>query len=368
MLLWGVVLKLFGINAPFLLILIILNSIFFALMLSIFRMYLVTVTSFTFATLLPLIPLLFPLTRLFMLQPQGIVFGEGFSINCLLTAIFLVLLSNKKDSWMLAIFAGLMLGLSAYFRSQFEIIVNFMTIFAIVLLLAYLFLKTILTITPLFNKNTICSFKIIFITIITAQIIMLPWRIHFLIDPNVRTLSWVTTDQLIYLNASKTDKELQSIPGGGMFVVGGANLACNLDVSYCGHADKHRFYQVLRYHFIDWIHYKCSIFGDYWYSSLTTFCVALKDASIWTNLYNTIFLISAFANFILLFAIRRDRNALIYFWTCSSFYACCLAIFIVISFETRYFYAMKIFSIFMIIPIFSIVLNKLIYAHKLRYR
>ena len=87
-LLTGAIFRVAGINAPFLLILFIFSVLLGTLMLSVFRKYLLAYVTAGWATALPMVPFLFPVTRFALLQPLGLAFGEGFSIMFFITAVF----------------------------------------------------------------------------------------------------------------------------------------------------------------------------------------------------------------------------------------------------------------------------------------
>ena len=355
MVLEGMVLKLFGVDAPFIFILIILNSIFIAFFLSVFRAYLLPMMAVYFASLIPLLPLLFPVIRIFLFQPGGIILGEGFAIVFFLISMFLVPLSVRSRSWKLAVIAGLLLALSAYFRSQFQLLVMFLTLTAIFLVAGY-FLILRGRVAKSERGDIAYVIRTIVIVVGIAHIAMAPWRIHNLLDPNVQSPSWVLTENLVYTNAGKTDKELNDA-GGGWIVRGGGNLACKLEPTYCGKSDKGKFYLVLQNNLVNWTHHKFGIADEYWFSplnSLRDYVFPISSPSRLDMAINLVFLFCVLLTFPLLWWTRRHRDSLIYFWECASFYSCFLAVFTLVHFETRYFYAMKIFSIFIFIALSSL--------------
>ncbi len=224
MVLEGLVLKCFGVEAPFILILIVLNSIFLGFLLLVFRAHLLRVVPVKAASMLPLLPLFLPVTRFFLLQPGGIILGEAFSIVFFLTAMFLIPLAIRNRSWGEAIPAGLLLALSAYFRSNFELLVTFLTLMAALLVLSYylLFRNWIRRV----DRDIMsCFIRTVVIVLSVANAAMVPWRIHNYYHSG--NFSWTQTPNIEYRNAGLTDEQLTD--NNGFFVVrGGGNLACKL--------------------------------------------------------------------------------------------------------------------------------------------
>ena len=274
MVLEGLVLKCFGVEAPFILILIVLNSIFLGFLLLVFRAHLLRVVPVKAASMLPLLPLFLPVTRFFLLQPGGIILGEAFSIVFFLTAMFLIPLAIRNRSWGEAIPAGLLLALSAYFRSNFELPVTFLTLMAALLVLPYylLFRNWIRRV----DRDIMsCFIRTVVIVLSVANAAMVPWRIHNYYRSG--NFSWTQTPNIEYRNAGLTDEQLTD--NNGFFVVrGGGNLAGNT-ANYCGRSDNWEFYQAFLRHFDEWCKYKFRIFGKFWFSSLEVYGGPRHDAS-----------------------------------------------------------------------------------------
>ncbi len=354
----SMIIKCFGLNAPFIFILIVLNSFFLAFLLMLCRIYLLTILPIIAASLLPFLFFCFPLIRFFLLEPGAIVLGEGFSIVFFLNAILLTLLSFKNNSLAQAIWAGILLACSAYFRSQFEVLVNFLTMIAIFMYVLIFVKKIRHSKVNILQKKVLM--KTIFLVILTAHIIMMPWRIHNFKD--TKTFSWVYTSNLVYENASKTDAQLSG--SAGFIVSGGGNLACKLEPAYCGKPSKKAFYRVFFSHIGEWYKQKIHISLAYWFASLKDYASVYYRPSFFDILWNTLYLVFVLITFPLLWYIRRHPDALIYVWICTSFYACFFVIFTLVHFETRYFYAMKIFSVFTSIILGSIAWSRLSSARK----
>lgn len=356
MMLEGYILDVFGTNAPFILILIVLNSLLFALLLLVFRECLSWVIPTKISSLLVLLPFLFPLTRFFLLEPAAIVYGEAFSIVFLLTAIFMLQIAAETSSWKKALIAGLMLALSAYFRSQFELIITVLTVMFLLIVICFFSIKMLGKINALNKDKLIKQLKMIALFLLATHLVLLPWRIHNYTESH--SLSWVQTASLFYAAAGRTNEQfLES--GAGWLVAGGANVACNVDPSYCGKSDKHQFYKTFMQHYSAWYRLKFKLVGKFWFSS--TFS-SLSAAPIRGNIspprmdtaVNWLFLIAILITLPLLWLIRRTPNALIISWVTVSFYSCFLVIFTFAPFEYRYFYAVKIFSVFTVLQLICI--------------
>ncbi len=319
-------------------------------MLVLMRLNLLTVCSSSLAMLLPLIPFLFPVVRMFLLEPSGIILGEGFSIALFMISMLLMPLAIKDKSLKCSMLSGVTLALAAYFRSQFELIVSVLTLMAILCGVAYLlFFKTRMNkVDQLYMAGVI---KRIAIILLITNAVMMPWRIHNLYEPSTGNLSWVQTQTLVFTNAGRTDNDLIE-NGGGWIVKGGGNIACKLERNYCGKSDKTEFYKTFIRHPIDWAMYKYNILPNYWFSSLQNWTSADTPATTIDKMINSVILFFCVANIFLLIRMRRHHDFPIYFWQCFSFYSCSFIIFILVHFEVRYFYSLKIYVIFMFLLFF----------------
>lgn len=126
-LLEAMIIKMFGPDAPVILVLQILAAgLFSAVLVLLYELLNSRVNSKT-SFALPLLIFAFPVARVFLLQPTGISLGENFAIGLFLICILLVFRSVMRNQIRYAVYAGLCLALSAYFRSQFEIILLALT-------------------------------------------------------------------------------------------------------------------------------------------------------------------------------------------------------------------------------------------------
>ena len=119
----AMIITVFGQEAPIILVLQILAVVLFSIVLLLLYQTLNLYSKYKIvAILLPLLIFALPVSRVFLLQPIGITLGESFAIGSFLLFILLALRSIECFSFRYAIFSGLFLALSAYFRSQFEFI------------------------------------------------------------------------------------------------------------------------------------------------------------------------------------------------------------------------------------------------------
>lgn len=345
----GWVLRLFGIDAPFILILMVLNCALAAVLLLLIRKNLSAGVAKQYAGLFPLLPFFFPMPRVFLLEPAGIMLGECFAIIFFLMAMSLMVLAVRVRSWRCTVASGLMLALSAYFRSQFELIIVALTVFAVLPLL--LFAVRILFWSGLERvQRDDQSWLALTVTLalLVCHLSMMPWRVANYLDPDIANLSWVQTSQLVYYNAGRTDQQLLDA-GGGWLVQGGGNLACVLDSSYCGKTDKYAFYRAFFQNMDQWYTAKMEKIGGYWFASVGDFASHGQKPTLLETAMNVFFLACVLATFPLLLRVRRHREAGLHWWFCISFYSCFFAVFTFVHFEVRYFYAVKIFSVFSVL-------------------
>ena len=353
----GIIFKIFGENAPFILILIVINSFIYAALLLIFRNILLDYVPVKVASILPLVPFVFPMVRLFLLEPVGIVFGEGFAIAFFLIASLLVLKSIKNFSWKATVSAGIFFALSAYFRSAFELMVSSLTLFTISsIVLSIILFK--------FWKIKSCDFltvKSLFFALLLANTIMLPWRLYHYYEPFTKTLAWSTTSEIVYIHGSLTDEELKgelAKAGGGLVLEGGGNVACQIDTSYCGKPDKKNYYRIFWGNFVQWNQMKISLFDDFWFASSKQFGTPLYPTTLTDKIENGFYLIFLLLNFVLVFVLRKIPESKLMLLQYLSFCAITFVVSVLVHLEVRYLFAIKIFSLFTFIVLICIFCNE----------
>lgn len=338
----GGIFWLFGVDAPFLAILLALTIAICTFMLMTVRRYLMLHIPPLWATLLPLLPFLFPVTRFFLLQPIGLAFGEGLSVMFFILSIFFLLISVERKSISEAVWSGFFLALAAYFRSQYELL-------TVCMLLGALALIVLRLVVNFFSRKSNSPRKpwwglgLMAVAVLTAQVLMLPWRIHNYIEAD--KLGWVQTQDLVARNALTSEAAL--LKGGAKFVImGGGHLACKFEPDYCGKEDKELFYKAFFWNTGQWLQYKASLLGEYWFPSVEFFPEIVAPDYPGDYFWNSIVLAVALISFFLVFLVRRQQVAVVYFWVLASFYGCFTVVFSLVHLEVRYFFLVKIFALF----------------------
>ncbi len=350
-LLEALVFKLFGKNTLIILALTVLASTLFSVVLSILYGFLRTKFKSRMIFLIPLLIFIFPITRIFLLQPVGLTLGESFSVGFFLIFILLAIKSAKNNSVKQTIYAGFFLALSAYFRSQFEIIVLGLTGTAVLVTAFHFYFQ---------HKNS-RSFKktiqnniSIFIILFVAHATMLPWRIyHFVKHDNP---SWVQTSTVTFRNSVMTNEHFEK--NKASFVVeGGGNLVCRLEPTTCGDLAnaKIAFIKTFLKHPFEWYSIKLNLLGKYWFASSSDLGSIINQPTLLENIFNAFSLLCLIALLILLFLkkVRSDQSWIYLVWISSALFASYFLIFTVQQFEARYFYFPKIVGFF----IFSITIS-----------
>lgn len=343
MLLEGYFARLFGESAPLVLFLQLCASALFALVLTHWFMFLAHRVRPTIAFLLPLGLFMFPVVRLFLLEPMGVTFGENFAVGFLLLHVLLMLRSIENSSLRLAGLSGVALAASAYFRSQFELFVLGMSTFAIVLWL--------MTFWPYLRKSIDAkirrtSVRNVFVGVLVAHALMIPWRVYHLSSQG--NPSWVYTSDLVFANSVKPDELLMD--GGGYLIVGGGNLVCHLEPSTCGDAANAKslfFRTFLRYPF-DWISRKIVLAGRFWFNGNGYETATSTEPFTLGNLGNVI-LLCLFGLVLVLMCLRRfraDASWMVCMWSALSLLVAHGVIFTFTHFEARYFFFPKTLAYF----------------------
>lgn len=339
----GSIFSIFGVEVPFLSILLVLTIMVCTFMLMTVRRYLSLYVPAAWALGLPLLPFVFSVTRFFLLEPIGLAFGEGFSVIFFITSIFMLLLAVAAGSIRRALVSGVFLALAAYFRSQYELLAVCMLLGALALLVGGVVLSFIRKKSISFGKSG-SSLMLVVVAMLSAQLLMLPWRIHNYIESG--SLSWVQTADLVARNGLASDEKLLGM-GAKFVIIGGGNLACKLEPDYCDKTDKSLFYDAFFRNPGKWLGYKSTFLEKFWFSDIEYFPEVVDDEDYPGDyLENSLILALALSSFCILFAARKMRSASLYFWVFCSFYGCFLIVFSLVQLEVRYFFLMKIFAMF----------------------
>lgn len=339
-LLEGAAIRLVGEDGPFLLVLLVASAACSATWMVLLRQRLLQSWPPLAAGLAPLLPFLFPLTGLFLLSPLGLSFGETFSISFFFIGYLLAVRAYERGAKADAVLAGLALAAAAYFRSQFELIVVFLTLVAIAVFLAAA-LAFASGRRKLLPAGTLTA---IGITLATAHVAMVPWRIHNVLD--VGQPGWVQTSTLIAANSLATEETL--LAGHALFVIeGGGHLACKLEPSFCGKSEPRYFYQAFFNHPVAWIAEKLQRLPTYWLvpprpDNLSRPLSAPTGPEVLANL---LLLACIAASMVRLWQLRRHPAFPLHAWFQLSLYACLAAVYTLAHLEARYFYLPKIFGV-----------------------
>jgi hypothetical protein len=346
-LLEALILKVFGADAPVILVLQILAASLFSFVLVLLYELLSTCVNGKFAFILPLIIFAFPVSRLFLLEPTGVVLGESFAIGLFLLSILLSFCAVEKKSVSYAVYVGICLALSAYFRSQFELILLALTGWGVLLIITSKLIRLRNTIEPELVKSVI---KTIAVALLVANATTMPWRAyHWFYQGNP---SWVQTGNLVFENSVKTSDQLNNA-SGGFLVAGGGNLVCRIDPTTCGDTAnaKKLFVKTFVENPVEWYALKFDVIGKYWFSSVTNWGKVKFEPTRIDMVTNLLLLIALIAIIVLLFSrrLRMQRSWPLLLWFNSALFSSYLLIFTIIHFEVRYFYFPKIAGIFMVV-------------------
>lgn len=348
-LLEAVIIKIFGFFVPVILVLQILAAALYAcaltLLYGIFRENLRDKVAF----LLPLIVFMFPVARIFLLQPTGIMFGESFAIGFFFIGVLSSFNSIIKKSLLYAGSAGLCLAMSAYFRSQFEIIILILSLYGVLFVAAIRW-------TSLFKfvhlQSEISTRKSIIVIVVVTHAAMIPWRVYHLV--NHEGPQWVQTSSVTFRNSVMTAESLENI-NGKFVVLGGGNLVCRIDPATCDDTinAKYHFIKTFIKHPVEWYSFKADIVGKYWFSSIKNWMDIKFNATLMDVVINGIILLLLPVVIVIQLsrALRFHDCWILLLWFNSAILSAYFLIFTVQQFETRYFYFPKIFIVFMVVLI-----------------
>ncbi len=337
--------KLLGADAPIILILQICTALLFSVAFLCFYDFLSKFVPKKFSFFLPFVIIVFPTFRFFLLQPIGVILGESFSIGFFLLAIFMAFRSVECRLMRFAVISGIFIALSAYFRSQFEIVVIALTIFGGGIWVGLRILK---------NRMDPCVTKFVLKTIgvilVIVHIAMFPWRVYNWADQG--SLGWVQTSVLTARNSVLTSEHLLSV--GGEFVVKGAgNLTCRIDGATCGNTENARelFINTFLNYPLKWYSLKFEAIGEFWFSSLNTWLEDNPQTTYFSDLSDWFFLVALVVLFVLLFSRKVKSNEvwLVLVWFNLSLFSAYVLIFSLAHFEYRYFYFPKLLIVIMTI-------------------
>lgn len=336
-------LKLFGSNAPMPLLLLAFSASMFAIVMM--EMRRILAASFgQWAWFMPTLVFCFPEARIFLLSPAGLLFGEWLAIASFLWAFLLLMRVSLKE----AMFAGVLFAISAYARSQFELFLNVILLVSVGSIAA----------SHYFNKPRNSHGRhvgrFLLISMVVAQVIMLPWRLYHFHDGN--GFRWVQTSTVIAQNGLTTDSVLQE-KGGGFVVEGGGNVACRIAPEHCGETNPRIYFNIFFEHPFTWIKEKIQLLPKYWFASASSYARPSSGTSLLEIALEGILLICLFLSGALLWGARRTSAA--YLWACVGLGLLMAhsAIVVFAHLEVRYFFFAKIFGVFSFLLLLGLIVE-----------
>ena len=346
----GLILKLLGPSAPIVFSLQAVAGFALAGMFAFERRVLVSLVGATGAAILPFFVLLVPLFRNFLLEPEGVVLGETFALSMFFSCVFVLIVSLDKRSLGYAAAAGAFLAFSAYFRTQFELIVLILT-FAALAFAAGAFV--LCRFRPLRDGNSDCArtAKTLLVCVIVANALMFPWRLHNL--GAIHSMRWVITSDVVGFDAFANTEYLTS-NGSGFVVDGGGNLGCALEPPLCGKGKSSDLLPVFIRHFFAWEAIKASILPKYWFASLDYLGSAAFAPTRADLIWNWLLALTFPLTFVGLLAARAYRWRPFLIWLTASFCAYLFFVHSIVHFEVRYFFLPKMFFFHMTVLLVSI--------------
>ena len=379
----SLLLRLFGINHPFILSMILtaicIWSIVFMLLYSILRMRI----SWYLALLLPLCVLAFDDFRLYAFR-SGVLHTDSMSC-AFFCGSFLVIINAKshRKRLLMSIISGLLMACAALTRVTYEFVGNFLLIGSMLAL----FVKLFVEVSRQIKAKTMCSSNLasnlkivirsyagyILIAAIVFQIALVPYKLYYMSltseyaltskSSYIWTLQWMTDQRLVEVGASWVSDGL-----GGM--------ACRVEPDLCksinafedstktpfGDGRKFGEYRrlALKAFFFNpykWMKIKLSRFHFYW--CVTTPGEKIGLSTLLNNglkgLANLALLF--FSMFILTISILRFVNyraiAMSYYYL--AFLGGCLLPLFIIHYEARYFYPIKMVGVIFTLSLISVI-------------
>jgi hypothetical protein len=349
MLLEALVIKLVGESGPIILSLQIVVVALYAVVMAKFSSLIFPFVGRWMAVFLPISIFLFPMPRVFLLQPMGMVMGETLAIGFFFLGALESILALTNNCYKKAVWAGVFFALAAYFRSQFEIFIVAMSFWWVL----GLFVNVI---SSLDYKQ---SLKTIALVLLFAHLTMSPWRAYHLWHDH--SMKWVHTDSVTFGNSVRGDVELTKA-GGGFVVEGGGNLVCRLDPSTCEQPvdAKKMFIKTFLKYPLKWLSIKAQIAPAYWFSSVENWTKVAVKPSWLDYFWNLLFLLFLVLSVVVLFLKSVRKNSLwpVFLWLNFTVHSTYFLIFTVQQFEVRYFYFYKIFGLFILIAELTVLRPK----------
>lgn len=351
------ILKVMGHDTPAILVLQILAALLFAIVLTQLHAVLKPRINNKAAAFFPLLIFAFPVSRVFLLEPKGITLGESFSVGFFLLFVLLVLRATTAGAIRYAAYAGLCLALSAYFRSQYEIILMSLTGCGILLAILSRFTLIMGLNGSLPFKSP--SVKVVALALFVAHATTIPWRLYHWSHQHGPV--WVTTSTLTFENSVRSTEYLESIRGEWV-VAGGGNLTCRISPDTCGDTAnaKTLLFKTFMAHPGEWYRLKSEAISEYWFSSTQNWGAVIFQPTFMDFVTNGLLLIFLAVTVGLLLT-RKVRSHVLWpvlIWINVSLISAYALIFTFAHFEVRYFYFPKIAGMFMLPLVLSLYFDR----------
>jgi hypothetical protein len=371
MLLQATIMKVAGVNAPMVAAIQVLAALFLAITCNLFRLCIGVFLKKGYAALLPLVLLLFPHFRIFMLDRTAILLGETFAISFALTGFFCLILAYAKGKKSLALIAGFAFALSAYFRPTSEVFfmvasISFLLIFIVLWLYQRLQGKHFSFQTAdKAGVKKINPMTLIFLALVMFHVCTLPYRAYTFIRTHSHSFSWVQDTSAIW-QQNFTSSEALDRAGGGFEAQGEGNIACLVDKELCEKLSprvmqrsvsikelRKDVFLTLYKHPLRWLYLKYRILPNYWFASVNNFWDMVAYSAKKDYVENSVFLGCFIFSILWMLFTFRNPYSFIAFWLSSSIVIAYAVIFIFAHYEVRYFFFFKFF--FLVTAIFGLV-------------
>jgi hypothetical protein len=336
-------LKLFGSNVPMPALLLVLSAgLFAALMIEMRR--LLAASFGQWAWLIPPLMFCFAEARIFILSSVGLLLGEWLAIGSFFLAMLLLLRATLKAT----ILAGILFAISAYTRSQFELFLDVILVVSVGLWGSRYFNKSR-------NFNGWRVGKLLLIAMVVAQTLMLPWRLYHFQEG--KGLRWVTSVDMIIQDGLASDMALQE-DNKTFIIIGGGNVACHIAPEHCGEKESRIYLNIFLEHPFAWIKEKVQVLPKYWYTFVnkSTFVLPFYNYPV-LNIAQSILLLSLLLSAALLWFVRKSPAANLWTGVGSGLLIAHLVIVLFAHLEVRYFFFIKIYSVFSLILLLGLMVE-----------
>ncbi len=346
------IIKIFGEDAPFMLVLLCLISVLLAFfMLKLYRTLSFWIPS-KLAFILPMTLFAFPLTRYFFLQSYGLMLGENFAIAFFMLGVLYLLSAVQEQKQKDLIFAGIFIALAAYFRSQFELFLQALIWSGLLYcLFCHFFYKNKPTTQEKQKAKELMRGILTFI--IVSVIVTLPWRAYRLIE--LGKMSWVHTGKITYYLAVTSPEKAGVLNRDGM-----GNLTCIIDPSTCDDNKNAKMNTIKTYltNMPQWYALKLSVIDKFWFSPLVNRGGMNEPPTVADYVANSLFLFALIFSLAMCYVLRKSKFFPVLVALNFSIMSMYFVIITLVHYEFRYFYFIKIYALIMAILSATIFVNE----------